>query len=307
MKTDRINKDVVIRIHKAIQFIEQNSSDKLSLENVAAIAYFSPFHFHRIFKAIVGETLNDFITRKRIEKSANYLLHKPEDNITEIALLSGFTSISSFSRAFKKFYGVSPKIFRDSSPDRFSKICKTESKNGKIETQLEQYICNMKEHLQFIEDNARKIDVVTINDIEVAYIPHIGPLENLGLAFEKLFQWAYPNNLMNGENQIMSIYHDSPKITEPEKLKASACISINPSKVNTSDINTRTIPSGKYIEANFELTIDVFQKMWEGIFVWIFNKGYAINPDLDPFDIYHNDFNKHPQKKCNITIYIPIL
>ncbi|WP_299675343.1 GyrI-like domain-containing protein [uncultured Tenacibaculum sp.] len=302
-----MNNDIAVRIYKAIQYIEENSSTKLLLEDVASKAHFSPFHFHRIFKAITGETFNNFIVRKRIEKSADYLLHKPDKSISEIAFSSGFSSISSFSRTFKKFYGMSPKQFQESSSSRFSKICKTESKNGKIETQLEQYICNMNEHLQFIDRNAKKIDTVFINDIDVAYIPHIGPFENLGTAFQKLLQWAYPRNLMNGEHQIMSIYHDSPKITEPDKLKVSACISLDGINIDTSDINTRTIPSGKYIEANFELGIDELPNMWEGIFVWIFNKGYKINSELDPFDIYHNDFNTHPQKKCNTTIYIPVL
>ena len=302
-----MNNDIAVRIYKAIQYIEENSNTKLLLEDVATKAHFSPFHFHRIFKAITGETFNNFIVRKRIEKSADYLLHKPDKSISEIAFSSGFNTISSFSRTFKKFYGVSPKQFQESSSSRFSKICKTESKNGKIETQLEQYICNMNEHLQFIDRNAKKIDTVFINDIDVAYIPHIGPLENLGTAYQKLLQRAYPRNLMNGEHQIMSIYHDSPKITKPDKLKVSACISLDGINIDTSDINTRTIPSGKYIEANFELGIDELPNMWEGIFVWIFNKGHKINNELDPFDIYHNDFNTHPQKKCNTTIYIPVL
>lgn len=302
-----MNNDIAVRIYKAIQYIEENSNAKLLLEDVATKAHFSPFHFHRIFKAITGETFNNFIVRKRIEKSTDYLLHKPDKSISEIAFSSGFSTISSFSRAFKKFYGMSPKQFQESSSSRFSKICKTESKNGKIETQLEQYICNMNEHLQFIDSNAKKIDTVFINDIDVAYIPHIGPFENLGIAFQKLLQWAYPRNLMNGEHQIMSIYHDSPKITEPDKLKVSACISLNGINIDTTDINTRTIPSGKYIKANFELGIDELPNMWEGIFVWIFNKGYKINSELNPFDIYHNDFNTHPQKKCNTTIYIPVL
>ncbi|WP_299711698.1 GyrI-like domain-containing protein [uncultured Tenacibaculum sp.] len=306
MKSYDLNTNTIVRIHNAIQYIEENSTSKLLLEDVAAKAHFSPFHFHRIFKAITEETFVNFVTRKRIEKSADFLLHKQNKTITEIAFLSGFSSISSFSRTFKKFYGISPKQFKEGTPSRFSKICKTKSKNGKVETQLEQYIYNMKNYIQHIEDKARKLNVVTIEDIDVAYIPHIGPFQNLGKAFEKLLQWAYPRNLMNGGNQIMSIYHDSPKITAPDKLKVSACISIDKSKVDTSDINTRTIKGGKYIEANFELGLDEFQKTWEGIFVWMFNKGYKINSDLDPFDIYHNDFNTHPQKKCNTTIYIPI-
>ncbi len=306
MKNHDLNPNTIVRIHNAIQYIEENSTTKLLLEDVASKAHFSPFHFHRIFKTITKETFTGFITRKRLEKAVDLLLHKENKTITEITFLSGFTDISSFSRAFKKFYGLSPKEFRSNAPSRFSKISQVKSKIGQIETRLEEYICNMENHIQYIESNARKLEIVTIKDIEVAYIPHIGPLENLTQAFEKLIQWAYSRNLMNGKHQIMTIYHDSVKITPPEKLKASACISLNSSKVDTSDINIRTITAGKYLEANFELGLDEFSKAWEGLFVWIFNKGYKVNSDLDAFDIYHNDFNTHPEKKCNITMFIPI-
>ncbi|MGB1043371.1 MAG: helix-turn-helix transcriptional regulator, partial [Tenacibaculum sp.] len=89
----------IIRIGKAIDFVEENLDGKLLLEDVAEKAFFSPFHFHRLFKIVTNETLNDFISRKRIEKAAHYLLHQKERTVTEVSELAGFSSISSFSRA----------------------------------------------------------------------------------------------------------------------------------------------------------------------------------------------------------------
>jgi len=301
------NNTLSVRIHNAIQFIEENTSTKLLLEDVAKKAFLSPYHFHRIFKSITGETFNNFITRKRIEKAANFLLHKEDKSITEITYATGFTSISSFSRAFKKFYGISPKQFKEESPSRFSKICKTESKNGKVATEIQQYIYNMKNLVNYIEEKATTLEVVKIDEIPVAYIPHIGPFDTVGKAFEKLLQWAYPRGLMNGKHRIMSIYHDSPKVTTSDKLKTSACISLENLSVDTSKINTRVISGGKYVSATFELGIHELKKTYEAIFVWIFNKGFKVNDQLDPFDVYHNDFNQYPEKKCNLTIYIPVL
>lgn len=306
VRTNATNTDLAIRMHKAIQFIEENSTSKLLLEDVAAKAYFSPYHFHRIFKIITGETFNNFVNRKRIEKAAGLLLHKQEKTITEITDLVGFGSISSFSRAFKKFYGMSPKQFKESTSSRYSKICKTESKNGKVETELQQYIYNMKNLVNYIETKASKIEVIQLNEIPVAYVPHIGPFDNVGTAFEKLLKWAYPAGLMNGKNQVIAIYHDSPKVTSPDKLKMSACISIENTSINTKEINTRTIPAGRYVAATFELGLDEFKKTYEAIFVWIFEKGFKVSDRLDPFDIYHNDYNQHPEKKCNLTIHIPV-
>jgi len=106
------------RINRVFEYIDQNLESNLSLKSVSEVAFFSPFHFHRIFKFITGETLNEYITRKRIEKSALDLLHK---NITstEIAHSYGFSDNSSFSRAFKKYFKVSPTEFKKQNPNRF--------------------------------------------------------------------------------------------------------------------------------------------------------------------------------------------
>mgnify|MGYP000392121237 CR=1 FL=1 len=73
MNADKIAKENIARLNTSIKYIEENLSEKLSLEIIAEKAHFSSFHFHRLFKVIVGETLNSFINRKRIEKAASYL------------------------------------------------------------------------------------------------------------------------------------------------------------------------------------------------------------------------------------------
>jgi AraC family transcriptional regulator len=74
----RLDKEVQVTyissVNKALQFIDENLDTNLSLDTIAKVACFSPFHFHRIFKAITNETLNGYINRKRIEKAASVLL-----------------------------------------------------------------------------------------------------------------------------------------------------------------------------------------------------------------------------------------
>lgn len=119
------------RINKALKFIDANLDSDLSLEKIAESAHYSPYHFHRIFKAITTETVNSYITRKRIEKAASILFRRKEVPISELSMHYGFSGNPSFTRAFKNFYGISPTEFRKLSPGKFSKICKEHSKNGK--------------------------------------------------------------------------------------------------------------------------------------------------------------------------------
>jgi AraC family transcriptional regulator len=110
-----------------VNHIHQHINGDLSLHTLAKIASFSPFHFHRMFKAMMGETVNDYVKRIRVQKAATKLLYSNLP-VTEIAFDCGFSSVSTLSRAFKQHYGVSPSAYR--RKPQHSKICKAESKNG---------------------------------------------------------------------------------------------------------------------------------------------------------------------------------
>src|SRR5687768_7240659 len=103
--------DYKIRINRVFQYIDQNLSSNLSLDTISEIAFFSPFHFHRIFKLLTRETLNQFVTRRRIEKSVLDLLHN-KLSVSEVAHIYGFSDNAAYSKAFKKYYGVSPTEFK---------------------------------------------------------------------------------------------------------------------------------------------------------------------------------------------------
>ena len=94
------------RIHRAQDFIEKNLAQKLTLEEIAHAASFSPYHFHRIFSAITGETLYQFILRLRLEKAAGLLCQDVDRPVTDIALDVGFGSSATFARAFLAAFGM---------------------------------------------------------------------------------------------------------------------------------------------------------------------------------------------------------
>src|SRR5450432_3716782 len=106
----------VERVNRAIDFILQNLDQSLQLEVVAQAAGFSPFHFHRIFRLLVGESLNEFVKRVRLERvlaqmSRRNWATRRRPSLTDIAFACGFGSSSDFSRCFKQRYGVAPSRF----------------------------------------------------------------------------------------------------------------------------------------------------------------------------------------------------
>lgn len=300
-----MNQDYIKRVNRILTFIDQNIDSELSLEKVAAVGHYSPFHLHRIFKEVTNETLNAYITRKRIEKTAAMLMHRKELSIAEIYIQNGFNSNSSFTRAFKKFYSLSPTEYRDLSPDQFSKISQTDSKNGQTQGLLAAYICTMNELKNWIANNAT-IEIKELPKLDLAYITQIG-VAGLPDAFGRLLNWARPKGLLQTEDlKLARIYHDSFKITAPEKVRMSICLVLKEPIAVDGEVGLTTINSGKFIVGRLEIEPKDFEKAWRGLFAWMNENGYK-KADQNPFEIYHNDFNTHPEKKFIVDLYIPIV
>jgi AraC family transcriptional regulator len=103
--------DYVERVNRAIDHIMRNLARPMRLEEIAAAACFSPFHFHRVFKALLGETLSQFVKRQRLQRALYIMSHDPKRALTDVAFDCGFASSSDFSRSFKQHYGAAPRVF----------------------------------------------------------------------------------------------------------------------------------------------------------------------------------------------------
>lgn len=302
LKEKELLNDYKSRMNRVFQFIDQNLGTELSLQTVADVAHFSPYHFHRIFKTLTGEPLNGFITRRRIEKSALMLLHQSA-SISEIAHAFGFGDNAAFSKAFKKYYGVSPTAFKKENPNRFTRIRPLKSKNGQDYPDWDQYVCVIDNLKKWISMNA-KIETKDIPQLHYAYISCIGS-QQLPEAFPKLIGWAVPKGLMNEHTKLMTIYHDSLKVTEENKARMSACFLLEQPVQTEGEIGLSEMQPGKCIVGHFEITLDDFEKSWTSLYLWMNENGYQ-RADQDAFEIYHNNFNEHPEKKAIVDFYIPI-
>ena len=120
------------RINRVMDYIDMHLGQPLELKDIAEIANFSPFHFHRIFTFLIGETPIDYIQRLRVEKAAWKLQNEPSLPVTEIAYSCGFGSISLFSRTFKKYFGITPTQFGKEEKPIYAHHGMLFSKNGQM-------------------------------------------------------------------------------------------------------------------------------------------------------------------------------
>lgn len=293
------------RIIRTIRYIENNLDGDLSLEKTAEIAAYSPFHFHRIFKLITGETLQQYILRKKTEKSAFYLAVHKHLNIKEIYLELGFANHSVFNKTFKKYYGMSPSGFRRSAPDSFHRILHKSSKNGPIDMLFTPYICGVENLLKWTKMNL-KIEIKELPEMNLAAVMSFGQY-NVESSYTALLDWAVKKQLFSGENiKMISVYHDSFKVTPPEKVRIHACMLLEEKlKEQEGQVFSETIDAGKFIVGSGEVTLNDFEKCWVSLFLWMNEHHYSIRKAF-PFEIYHSNFKEHPEGKMIVDFCIPV-
>lgn len=293
------------RIVKTIQYIDDHLDADLSLEKIAKIGAYSPFHFHRIFKLITGETLQVYIVRKKIEKSAFYLAVRKGIEIKEIYLDLGFSSHSVFCKTFKKYYGISPSAFRKSAPETFHKIIQKERKNGQIAPVFDPYICKIENLLNWSAMNL-KIEVKELPEMNLASVMSLG-IANVEPSYTILIDWAKKKNLFPAEHvKMISVYHDSFKVTPPEKVRIHASMLLN-KKMSKPEgkIFPEIISAGKCIIGSGEMTLNDFEQCWVSLFLWMNENRYSMRKAF-PFEIYHSNFKEHPEGKMLVDFCIPV-
>ena len=100
------------RINDVLYVIHRNISAKLVASELAKVAAYSEQHFHRVFKRVVGETVNVYIRRTRLEHAANQLMFDQQTRVIDIAQKCGFGSLSSFTHAFRNTFNTTPAKWR---------------------------------------------------------------------------------------------------------------------------------------------------------------------------------------------------
>jgi AraC family transcriptional regulator len=296
-----MNKSTIVyqqRINQVIDYLDNNLDRSVSLEELAAVASFSPFHFHRIFVAMMGETLNTFTSRLRNEKAAR-LLRFSERSIKDIATECGFSSTATLSRVFKQYFKISPGKFRNGEQIENSKI----RKDLQLVTP---YHCNLtQEELK----NLFPVQIKQLSERKIAYIRVTDAFRDGVVinAFAALINWSKKADLYNS-GIIFGMSKDDPEVTPKEKYRYEACITVPKEyKVNADDpIQMTVLPACKYAFINVSGDINLVATGMNYLFdTWLINSNYECEtqPGLEIFLDKENVCN---WEHFNLDLGIPI-
>ncbi|MEZ9514283.1 GyrI-like domain-containing protein [Vibrio splendidus] len=275
------------RLIPVTRYLEQHFNEPLNLPEVAALANFSPYHFHRTFKAVQGETLADFIRRLRLEAAANDLF-KTKQPIINIALNYGFSSSQSFAKAFKQHFGVTPTAFRDcvdyqafSELTRSSKIGHSLRKNGNVITESNSYTDSE------LSTWSMTMKTQQFEPSKLAYVRVTGPYgQGYDEASGRLYQWAEMKGLTS--NSCIFIYHDNPEITPTDKCRTDICLMVSDDTEVPSGIELKDFPGGQYAVMRQNITEpSQYAKAWDDLMSNVIESGIETE-DRPCFELYHS-------------------
>lgn len=267
------------RMNKVLDHIDRHLDAPLELAQLAEVAHFSRFHFHRVFSAWMGETLGDYARRRRLETAAFRLTRGADDSVLDIALSTGFGSGEAFARAFKLKFGCTPSQWRTgigqhnaalleqvrlrrqdsnadqafSNPDQASNAALPD--DGRSFTSPEH---SMESLIKEITD----ISIADLAPARVAFLRHIGPYgPALGTFWRaSVAPWIAAHGLQDAVRY--GIGHDDPSITAPDKCRYDACVEVADDFQASGQAGITMLPGGRYAVARFHGPTSALPDAW---------------------------------------------
>ncbi|MCF5881884.1 AraC family transcriptional regulator [Aeromonas veronii] len=268
-------------VFKAMDYISHHLDDNPGLDEVAAAAAISTFHFHRIFKTMVGETIAGFTRRLRMERAARRLLASPQSDITTLALAAGFSSSQNFAKAFRLHFAMSPSEYRQQQGGNWK------SKIGNDHLPFDTYdglvMHPVTEHPGLLQGAS----VRQMPARRVAYMRRLGPYgkETCEQAHRDLLALFASDEAMTPAGTL-SLYWDIPDITDETRCRTDVCIELGPEIPAGRQLTTQTIAAGPYAVCHFISRGDQLVACWETAFRWVVGQG--LNCDDRPcYEQYH--------------------
>lgn len=272
------------RIIKVLVYIDQHKSDPMTVEDLASIACYSPFHFHRLFHAFVGESLYAYIKRLRLEQAA-LQLRNSDLPVTDIAFNAGFDTPGAFARAFRDRFGISPTGFRTKN---------LVTSNGQTLSQTMEEI--MKPEIRQLEDQT------------VMFVRRMGSYDKAAEeAWRVLMKHAFWRMFTDRSIKFIGISHDNPSITEDSRLRYDACITVKGNPKPKGEVGVQVLKGGKYAVFLHQGSYEKFDETYDLIFSeWLPRSGYRLR-ETACYELY---LNKNPMRtkpeNLRTEIYVPI-
>lgn len=272
------------RIEKVVAHLVERLDQPLTLEQLAAVGHFSPCHFHRIYRGLMGETVADTLRRMRLHHAGVELLHGTR-SLQAIASRCGYGSSAAFNRAFAQAYGIPPGAYRQRG----------------IEATLPP-----RPDLPVHEESSMyEVSIQTFPALHLAALAHRGAYHDIGESFEKLAAWAAGQGLPPGARSF-GLYYDDPESVATEELRSDACVAIAEGLTPKAPLRDLTLAAGRYAMLVHTGPYAELERPYRWLFgEWLPASGEEA-ADAPVMEEYLNDPRSLPPSEWRTAICLPL-
>ncbi|WP_339938317.1 AraC family transcriptional regulator [Undibacterium luofuense] len=253
------------RLIRVTQYLHAHLDQPLDLQTLADLACMSPYHWHRIYQGIHGESVIATLKRLRMQKAAALLLHT-STAVKEIAVQVGYPNLQSFTRTFTQTYGTPPARFREAG------VAPVLPDAAQMQTHYPVRLCDQPSQ-------------------QLIQLAHQGSYMEIGRAFDVLNACAGQRGWIAPDTEWIGIYPDDPVITPEADLQSFAAISVHESQQTAlpAGFTTRQLPAGTYAVLRYQGPYSAMQPVYQWFCgQWLPASGYEVAA-YPPFEKYLNN------------------
>jgi AraC family transcriptional regulator len=211
------------RLNRVLDHIHDHLDEPLDIDRLAEIACLSPYHWHRIYQAMHGETVAATVRRLRLHRAAGYLANGSMP-LAQIAERSGYSSLQSFSRTFRAMFGMPPAQYRKrGTHSRFRP-----ARSGDHEMVM------------------REVVIRDVPAMQVVTVDHVGSYMQIGKAFDALMGWLAARDLLCPEMRMVGIYYDDPGAVAEAALRSKAGVVLPRAVEVAAPVSVTLLRGGRY-------------------------------------------------------------
>lgn len=263
------------RLHRVMDHIQRHPDGDLSLTALAELAHFSPFHFHRVFRTHTGQTLQAFVTKSRLDRALFVIRSSPKKKLSQVALDCGFESSSTFSKAFRKAYGVSPSRADIDSLLRRDKRAAKSPDQGPT------------------EDRGRaawRVNIVSRGILDLAYVRVTGGYlrpQTLIDGYLQLQEWIDLAGIDRTTSVLLGLSMDDPDIVALEDCRYDFACTVPASTKSAPGISRTRLPASDWATIHCVGDLAEVDSAWTHLFRdWLPASGWQAAA-LPAIEIFH--------------------
>jgi AraC family transcriptional regulator len=296
-----------LAVERAAARVVAGLDEALDLQALARAAGLSPFHFHRVFRGLLGETVVELHRRLRLERAA-YTLGHGDAPVTEVAFDAGYETHESFTRAFRDRYDCSPSEFRENR----TRAGERAARPRRIQLAAGSGIHFTPEpaplRIHFVSQGGAnmKVEIKEMPELRLGSVRHVGPYNRITEAFGRLHDIAARASLHGPDATLLAIYHDDPEITPAAELRSEAAITLPRGAAVPRGLEERRLRAGRYACTTHVGPYEQLGDAWVRLIGdWLPRSGHRMR-DAESFELYRNTPADTKADELVTELYVPI-